>query len=96
MSEQADEGDEEAIEAAARMLAFGAPLSRAYFGVVADLVEARGGWIDGVATAASEAVIQATLDEIFARANELQRELAAEVNGAILRDTAAAIRATKH
>ena len=67
-----DERDEDEIEAAARMAAFGGPLPRAYFELVDRLVEARGGW-DGAVPIGG--IADDVLDQIFDRANALRGEL---------------------
>jgi hypothetical protein len=62
----------DAIEAAARVAAFGEPLPRAFVDLVDRVVEGRGGWNDDKPIGG---VLDGVLDQITDRANELRRSL---------------------
>ena len=60
------------IEACARMAAFGGPLPRKFTELVDKLIRARDGWLGAKPV---NGVIDAVLDEIYARAAALRRML---------------------
>jgi hypothetical protein len=81
------EQEADAIEAAARIMALGEPLPRAFVDLVNRVVEARGGWNGGQPV---DGVIDAVFDEILSVANGHRRRLFASALSRAFRP------ATKH